>query len=156
MFISMLSINMWLIAFADDGSAFYKTHDNFFPFSSGGLKSDFGGHDNHQYRNVYINKGGCMGTCAQLEGHEDQFYNNTCIMSVVGESYANFQTAAGSGGVAKPAMPVMHDNRVYTPDGAVSCLVSLVSPPTRKISPVAGQTPSTVDLSASSPLWFTA
>ena len=116
---------------------------NSFPFSSGGEKSDFGGHDNHQYRNVYINRGGCMGVCAQLEGHEDQFCetespatilslncwsipdsiqriadNNTCIMTVVGESYASFQTAANSGGVAKPAMPVMHDNRVYTPDGA--------------------------------------
>jgi hypothetical protein len=59
-----------------------------------------------------------MGTCAQLEGHEDMFYNNTCIMTVLGESYANFQTGASSGGVAKPALPVMHDNRVFTPDGA--------------------------------------
>ncbi len=35
-----------------DRSAYYKTHDNFFPFSVGGLKSDFGGHDNHQYNNL--------------------------------------------------------------------------------------------------------
>ena len=37
---------------ARDRSAYYKTHDNFFPFSVGGLKSDFGGHDNHQYNNL--------------------------------------------------------------------------------------------------------
>jgi hypothetical protein len=36
------------------GSAFYKTHDNFFPFSVGGLKSDFGGHDNHQFNNMCL------------------------------------------------------------------------------------------------------
>ena len=35
-----------------DRSAYYKTHDNFFPFSVGGLKSDFGGHDNHQYNTL--------------------------------------------------------------------------------------------------------
>ena len=44
------------------------------------------------------------------------FYNNTCIMTK-GDTYASFQTAPGSGGVAHPAMPVMHDNKVYTPTG---------------------------------------
>ena len=105
----------------DDGSAYYKTHDNFFPFSRGGLKGDFGGHDNHHYNNVYINEGGCMGITAQLAGHEDLFCNNTCLMTVAGESYAVFQGSGhASGGVAHPAAPTMHDNKVFTPDGAVS------------------------------------
>jgi len=73
----------------DDGSAFYNTHHNFFPFSVGGLKSDFGGHDNHQHNNLYINKGGCMGICAQKPGHEDAFYNNvrTVVSRRSGVSY---------------------------------------------------------------------
>jgi hypothetical protein len=65
----------------DDGSAYYLTHHNFFPLSNGGLKNDFGGHDNHHYNNIYYTAGGCMGICGQLPGHEDAFYNNTCISS---------------------------------------------------------------------------
>ena len=37
----------------DDGSAYYDTHHNFFPFSEGGLKGDFGGHDNSHHHNLY-------------------------------------------------------------------------------------------------------
>ena len=58
-----------------------------------------------------------MGICAQKPGHEDAFYNNTCILTEAGGSYASFSTAPNSGGVAQPAMPIMHDNRVFTPDG---------------------------------------
>ena len=50
-----------------DRSAYYKTHDNFFPFSVGGLKSDFGGHDNHHYGNVYGYVGSGPHVCATLE-----------------------------------------------------------------------------------------
>ena len=46
------------------------------------------------------------------------FYNNTCILTSRGGSYANFHgSASSSGGVNRPAMPIMHDNRVFTPDG---------------------------------------
>ena len=106
----------------DDGSTFYNTHHNFFPFSVGGLKSDFGVDDNHQHNNLYINKGGCMGICAQKPGHEDAFYNNvrtvvsrrsgqlplkllllqTCTLTEAGGSYASFSTGANSGGVGDP------------------------------------------------------
>eukprot|EP00656_Telonema_subtile_P055484 TRINITY_DN8602_c0_g1_i3.p1 TRINITY_DN8602_c0_g1~~TRINITY_DN8602_c0_g1_i3.p1 ORF type:complete len:296 (-),score=85.39 TRINITY_DN8602_c0_g1_i3:241-1128(-) len=99
----------------DDGSCYYTTHHNFFPFSSGGLKSDFGGHDNHHYNNIYYTDGGCMGVCAQKPGHEDAFYNNTCISSASSPEYALFTP-----GIGGPAFPVMHDNRVYTKDGKAS------------------------------------
>lgn len=90
-------------------------HHNFFPLSSGGLKNDFGGHDNHHHNNIYYSAGGCMGVCAQKPGHQDMFYNNTCISSRAGVDYAGFQQ-----GIGGPALPVMHDNRVYTPDGTAS------------------------------------
>ena len=33
-------------------------------------------------------------------------------------SYASFPgSTQSSGGVSRPAMPIMHDNRVFTPDG---------------------------------------
>ena len=53
-----------------------------------------------------------MGVCAQKPGHEDAFYNNTCIINKPGADYARF-----SNGIGGPAMPTMHDNRIYTPDG---------------------------------------
>ena len=45
----------------DDGSAYYRTHHNFFAYGANGLKSDFGGHDNHHVRNIYAYVGGCFG-----------------------------------------------------------------------------------------------
>eukprot|EP01048_Picozoa_sp_COSAG05_P014856 COSAG05_NODE_1722_length_4212_cov_4.878191_3_plen_97_part_00 len=53
-----------------------------------------------------------MGVCAQKPGHEDHFYNNTCVINKANPTYAGF-----SSGIGGPAMPVMHDNRVYTADG---------------------------------------
>ena len=44
----------------DDGSAYYKTHDNVFVYGSVGLKSDFGGHDNWHYRNLYAFTSKCF------------------------------------------------------------------------------------------------
>merc|ERR1711977_709204 len=98
----------------DDGSCYYETHHDFFPLADGGLKNDFGGHDNYHHNNVYYVPGGrgCMGVCAQKPGHEDAFYNNTCIINGKSPNYASF--GAGIGG---PAYPIMHDNQVYTLDG---------------------------------------
>jgi len=56
-----------------------------------------------------------MGVCAQKPGHEDAFYNNSCVMMGGGEQYASFQN-----GVGGPALPVMHDNRVFTQSGKAS------------------------------------
>ena len=49
---------------------------------------------------------------AQKPGHEDHFYNNTCVINKADPQYAGFST-----GIGGPALPVMHDNRVYTVDG---------------------------------------
>lgn len=101
----------------DDGSAYYKTHDNFFTFA-GGMKNDFGGHDNHHYNNVYawVSKG--FGICGQLKGHEDYFYNNSVIMNQDGD-YGN-PACSGDG------MTVVHDNKIYTPNGKVTeCKMTL-------------------------------
>ena len=94
-----------------ESPAFASTQ-NFFPFSSGGLKNDFGGHDNHHHHNMYINSGNCMSVCAQKPGHEDAFYNNTCALVASSPTYANFQP-----GIGGDAYPTMHDNRVFTADG---------------------------------------
>jgi len=90
----------------DDDSCYYDTHHNFFPFSRGGLKNDFGGHDNHHHSNMYINSGNCMSVCPQLPGHEDSFFNNTCVLFASNPAYASYDT--------KYAHPIMHDNRVFT------------------------------------------
>lgn len=103
----------------DDGSCYYNTHHNFFPFSVGGLKSDFGGHDNHHHHNVYLNGGtttwgsiNCMSVCGQYKGHEDQFYNNTCIL-INGTNYATFHESEFEENI----FPIMHDNHVFTNNG---------------------------------------
>ena len=103
----------------DDGSCYYETHHNFFPFSVGGLKSDFGGHNNRHHDNVYLNGGAsewgginCMSVCGQLKGHEDAFYNNTCIL-LNGTNYATFDENAFGTNV----FPIMHDNQVFTTTG---------------------------------------
>ena len=56
-----------------------------------------------------------MRVCAQKPGHEDAFFNNTCIVNAHSPEYASFQN-----GIGGPAYPVMHDNRVYTLDGSAS------------------------------------
>ena len=98
-------------------SAYYKAHHNFFPFSSGGLKSDFNGHDNRHFENVYINSHNCVEICAQAPGHEDAFYNNTCILPDANPGqqydYAHFQGSKPT----DPGLPRVHSNRVFTPSG---------------------------------------
>lgn len=100
----------------DDDSCYYETHHNFFPFSSRGLKNDFGGHDNHHHHNIYVNSMTCMAVNAQKPGHVDEFYNNSCVLvDGTDPTYASFDSKSTLG---PGAWPVMHDNRVYTVDGA--------------------------------------
>ena len=96
----------------DDGSNYYKTHGNFFAYSSRGMKNDFGGHDNHHYNNIYAYVGTGFKINSQLEGHEDYFYNNTVVMTGTGD-YGN-PTCSG------PGKTVLHDNRIYNPTGKVT------------------------------------
>ena len=51
---------------------------------------------------------------AQNPGHNDMFYNNTCIMTGNG-NYANFD-----GCEQARSLPIMHDNNVYTPAGTAT------------------------------------
>lgn len=103
----------------DDGSAYYKTHHNFLVYSNSGMKSDFGGHDNRHYNNIYAySNSGISFYNLQLKGHEDYFYNNTVVQNYDG-NYGNQQCK----GIA---LPVLHDNKIYTPSGNVTeCGMSL-------------------------------
>ena len=102
----------------DDGSNYYMTSGNFFAYSGNGMKNDFGGHDNHHFNNIYAYVGRGFGICSQLKGHEDYFYNNTVVMGRDGD-YGN-PTCSGDG------MTVVHDNKIYTPNGKVTeCKMSL-------------------------------
>ena len=101
----------------DDGSAFYRTHDNFMVYGGQGMKNDFGGHDNHHYNNIYAYVGQGLGVCPQQTGHEDYFYNNRVVMT--GSKVGSF-TCSGVG------KTVIHDNQYFNPSGSVQeCNMSL-------------------------------
>lgn len=97
----------------DDGSCYYETHHNVFAYSGNGMKNDFGGHDNHHHNNIYAFVGLGFGINKQLPGHEDSFYNNTLVLLRDG--------AYGSGQQCNPpGQTIVHDNRVFTPNGLVT------------------------------------
>jgi hypothetical protein len=95
----------------DDGSMFYHTHDNFMVYGGQGMKNDFGGHDNHHYRNIYAYVGCALSICEQLEGHEDHFVENRVIM--VGNSVGDFKCEG-------PGAPIIGSNSYYTASGNVT------------------------------------
>ena len=102
----------------DDGSNYYKTSGNFFAYSGNGMKNDFGGHDNWHFNNIYAYVGRGFGIVGQLEGHEDYFCNNTVVMTRDGD-YGNPQCT-------DPGKTIVHDNRIYTPNGQVTeCKMTL-------------------------------
>jgi len=94
----------------DDGSGYYRTHDNFLVYGDRGLKNDFGGHDNHQYRNIYAYVGQALNVDETLPGHEDVFVNNKAVLR------------GSSVGAPQCEVPrtILARNSYYTPDGAVS------------------------------------
>jgi len=99
----------------DDGSAYYKTYDNFFIYSGNGMKNDFGGHDNRHHDNVYAYVGRGLGICGQLAGHEDYFYSNKVMINKANPALGGY-SCSGS------AMTVVHDNAIFTQDGkATEC-----------------------------------
>ena len=96
----------------DDGSAYYFTHDNFMVYGKQGMKSDFGGHDNNHFNNIYTFTQVALGDgTQQIEGHEDAFYGNTVIMTAedVGRPVCD-----------PPGKTIMHDNKYYTPSGTIT------------------------------------
>ena len=65
----------------DDGSSYLDVHHNLFAYGTGGLKSDYGGHDNRHHENVYawLTHGKAVSIEPQLPNHTDAFFNNTVI-----------------------------------------------------------------------------
>eukprot|EP01084_Bolivina_argentea_P066970 122070_1 len=90
----------------DDGSCYYDTHSNFFVYGNAGMKNDFGGHDNFHYNNIYGYVGGqCFGINGQIKGHNDRFYNNTCILNKgIPTSYGSFDCGAQNDGNEWPKL----------------------------------------------------
>ena len=91
----------------DDGSSFYHTHHNFFVYGEAGLKSDFGGHDNHHDNNVYAFVDSCFGG-----GNNLAFVNNSCVLAHDGRGYgsdcslpAGMEVSGNAVCVSPPAPP---------------------------------------------------
>mmetsp|Transcript_30791 Transcript_30791/g.60069 ORF Transcript_30791/g.60069 Transcript_30791/m.60069 type:complete len:473 (+) Transcript_30791:942-2360(+) len=103
----------------DDGSAYYKTHDNFFVYGGNGMKNDFGGHDNYHFNNTYAYVGQAVGfyDAPMLPGHEDHFVQNQVILT--GTNTGGY-TCTGAGAL------VINHNQYYTSTGKVTeCNVDL-------------------------------
>mmetsp|Transcript_11963 Transcript_11963/g.27288 ORF Transcript_11963/g.27288 Transcript_11963/m.27288 type:complete len:891 (+) Transcript_11963:48-2720(+) len=94
----------------DDGSAYYRTHDNFLVYGGQGMKNDFGGHDNHHYNNTYAFVGQAMGVTKTLVGHEDFFTGNSVVM--LGTNVGGVEC---SGATTKLA-----NNRYFTSDATLT------------------------------------
>ena len=94
----------------DDGSSYYKTHDNVFAYNHGGMKNDFDGHDNVHHNNLFCYiSGPAVDITTKMEpGHEDWFYNNT----VVGTGL-KYDLIARNTSVP----PLVYDNQIYTQNG---------------------------------------
>lgn len=95
----------------DDGSAYYKTHDNFLVYGGNGMKNDFGGHDNHVTDNIYAYAGQAVGAgINMLKGHEDIFQGNKAVLTGGSVGGQNCQ------GDAKTQMG---GNSYFTQNGAI-------------------------------------
>jgi hypothetical protein len=100
----------------DDGSGYFRSHDNFLVYGGNGEKTDFGGHDNHHYGNIYAYAGRAIGVTGTLPGHEDVFASNKVVLT--GNGVGNPQ--------CNEPRTKMHDNDYYTPDGtAQECHMAL-------------------------------
>jgi len=94
----------------DDGSSYYKTHDNAFIYAANGLKSDFGGHDNQHFRNLYTWVSNCWGG-----GNSDHFVNNTCI--------ANSNTGGFASDCKQSPLMEVSGNKIYNQAGSLSAKI---------------------------------
>ena len=98
----------------DDGSCYYAASNNFFPYSHWGLSSDFGGHNNRHYGNIYAYLSLIcfrldLGFIGQKKGYIDAFYNNTCILNVnTISNYGDFNCSAGM-----DTWPILGNNTIY-------------------------------------------
>jgi len=95
----------------DDGSCFYKTHDNFLVYGGRGMKNDFGGHDNHHFGNIYGYAGQALHVSGTLDGQEDLFTDNYVVLT--GEDVGSLSCHA-------PGKTVMMNNQYFTQDGTIT------------------------------------
>merc|ERR1712048_651355 len=97
----------------DDGSSYYHTHHNFLVYGVTGLKSDFGGHDNVHFGNLYGYPNSAVAVSSRtLEGHESKFYGNTAVITgntVDGNVDGRF--------ICVNPQVQMHNNSYFTPSG---------------------------------------
>jgi hypothetical protein len=95
----------------DDGSAFYKTYENFFVYAANGLKSDFNGRNNEHYRNVYGYVDSCWGPSRPWlhTGESNIFSDNWCVANAADGGFAS--------GCDKPKGVVVSRNQVFSRDG---------------------------------------
>jgi hypothetical protein len=95
----------------DDGSAFYKTYENFFVYAANGLKSDFNGRNNEHYRNVYGYVDSCWGPSRPWlhTGESNIFSDNWCVANAADGGFAS--------GCDKPKGVVVSRNKVFSRDG---------------------------------------
>ena len=126
----------------DDGSSYYDIHHNV-EYASGGLKSDYAGHDKLYYDNLNVGGGNCGMYNFYQVGHQDRCFNNTFLLggprlaptNVSSQQWAdlrgcdptgkpNCQAASNPyGGGAAPIM-VVENNTVYNHNasaGDVQC-----------------------------------
>ena len=95
----------------DDGSAFYKTYENFFVYAANGLKSDFNGRSNEHYRNVYGYVDSCWGPSRPWlhTGESNVFSDNWCVANAADGGFAS--------DCDKPEGVVVSRNQVFNRDG---------------------------------------
>ena len=71
----------------DDGSNYYQTYNNFMVYGQNGLKSNFGGHNNHHMNNIYAYMSQTCWkehyTVPQPNSPQiNKYINNTCILNI--------------------------------------------------------------------------
>lgn len=81
-------------------------HTSFFAYAANGLKSDFNGHDNRHFRNVYGYVSNCWGN-----GENNWFVNNTCVSN---EADGGFQSDCGNNKMGK-----LSGNHIYNANGTL-------------------------------------
>lgn len=98
------------------GSAYYNSSYNFMYLSGNGMKSDYGGHDNHHHHNTYAYVGKGFSICNQLKGFPDEFYSN-CVIQNSDGNYGDGQACTTTSSVDAT---VVYNNTIYTPQGKVT------------------------------------
>ena len=111
----------------DDGSAYYLTRSNVLFLGEVGLKSDWGGHDNAHVGNMHLWVGTCAdsGPQGQLDGHQDAFVGNVCLLRPGGTYVADYALNCS----APPAMRIrLANNTLLAEHGTVEvCGMSLAA-----------------------------